>query len=216
MSTPARVRFAPSPTGKLHIGGARTALYNYLLAQQTSGQFVIRIEDTDRKRFVPGAEEEMLEALSWLGLKWDEGPDVGGPYGPYRQSERQDIYHEHAQQLIESGHAYNCFCTPERLATVRKAQQARKEPPRYDGLCRQLTAEEAYERKHAGESSVVRFKTPREGTTTAADLIRGDITVEKATLDDYILLKSDGLPVYHLAAMVDDHLMNITHVLRSF
>ncbi len=217
MSTepPARVRFAPSPTGRLHIGGARTALYDYLLARQTKGKFVLRIEDTDRKRFMPGAEEEIYEALSWLGMEWDEGPDVGGPHAPYRQSERVDIYLEHAEQLVESGHAYYCFCTPERLATVRKEQQANKEPPRYDGLCRRLSSEEARQRKHDGEASVVRFKTPQEGQTVGVDVIRGEITVENATLDDYIILKSDGLPTYHLAAMVDDHLMGITHVLRT-
>ena len=215
MTTPARVRFAPSPTGRLHIGGARTGLYNYLLARQTKGQFVLRIEDTDRKRFVPGAEEEIFEALSWLGMEWDEGPDVGGPYAPYRQSERKDIYFEHAEKLVASGHAYYCFCTPERLATVRKEQQARKEPPRYDGLCRKLNSEEAHERKRDGESHVIRFRTPREGNTIGVDVIRGDIAVENATLDDYILLKSDGLPTYHLAAMVDDHLMEITHVFRT-
>jgi len=213
--SPARVRFAPSPTGRLHIGGARTALYDYLLARQTKGEFVLRIEDTDRKRFVPGAEQEIYEALSWLGMDWDEGPDVGGPHAPYRQSERVDIYLEHAEQLVESGRAYYCFCTPERLATVRKEQQARKEPPRYDGLCRRLSAEEASQRKHDGEASVVRFKTPQEGQTTGVDVIRGEITVDNATLDDYIILKSDGLPTYHLAAMVDDHLMGITHVLRT-
>ena len=215
MNSPARVRFAPSPTGRLHIGGARTALYDYLLARQTGGQFVIRIEDTDRKRFVPGAEQEIYEALSWMGMEWDEGPDVGGPFGPYRQSERTDIYRSHAEQLVETDHAYYCFCTPERLATVRKEQQARKEPPRYDGLCRRLSPEEALERKDSGEGHVIRFKTPREGRTTAIDAVRGETTVDNATLDDYIILKSDGLPVYHLAAMVDDQLMEITHVLRT-
>ncbi len=215
MNSSARVRFAPSPTGRLHIGGARTALYDYLLARQTKGAFVIRIEDTDRKRYVPGAEDEIYEVLSWLGMEWDEGPDVGGPFAPYRQSERTDIYLAHAEQLVDSGHAYYCFCTAERLAAVRKEQQARKEAPRYDGLCRRLNIEEALSRKHAGEAQVIRFKTPRQGKTTGVDVIRGEITVENATLDDYILLKSDGLPVYHLAAMVDDHLMEITHVLRT-
>ncbi len=213
--SPARVRFAPSPTGRFHIGGARTALYNQLIARQTGGQFIIRIDDTDRKRFVPGAEAEMLESLSWLGLDWDEGPDRGGPDGPYRQSERMSLYQDHAQQLIESGAAYPCFCSPERLAQVRRDQQKRKQPPRYDGLCRRLPAEEAAARVASGEPYVVRFKTPTEGQTTAVDLLRGEITVDNQTLDDYILLKSDGLPVYHLAAMVDDHLMRITHVLRS-
>jgi glutamyl-tRNA synthetase len=215
MKTPARVRFAPSPTGRLHIGGARTALYDYLLARQTKGEFVLRIEDTDRKRYVPGAEEEIFQALSWLGMEWNEGPDLGGPHAPYRQSERVDIYLEHSEMLVESGHAYYCFCSPERLATVRKEQQARKEAPRYDGLCRRLSLEEARDRRQDGERYVVRFKTPREGKTASVDVIRGEITVENATLDDYIILKSDGLPTYHLAAMVDDHLMEITHVLRT-
>ncbi len=212
---PARVRFAPSPTGHFHIGGARTALYNYLLARQTGGQFILRIEDTDRKRFVPDSEEEMMESLRWLGLEWDEGPDMGGPYGPYRQSERQEIYHEHAKRLIDLGCAYYCFCTPERLSQVRQRQQKLKQPPRYDGLCRNLDPEEALARVEAGEKYVIRFKTPQEGSTTAIDLLRGPITVENSTLDDYILLKSNGLPVYHLAAMVDDHLMKITHVFRG-
>jgi glutamyl-tRNA synthetase len=215
MTTPARVRFAPSPTGRLHIGGARTALYDYLLARQTKGEFVLRIEDTDRKRFVSGAEEEIFQALSWLGMEWNEGPDIGGPYAPYRQSERRDIYLEHAEKLVSSDHAYYCFCTPERLATVRKEQQARKEAPRYDGLCRRLSSEEAHDRKHDGESYVVRFKTPRDGKTIGVDVIRGEITIDNATLDDYIILKSDGLPTYHLAAMVDDHLMRISHVFRT-
>ncbi|MEX0787553.1 MAG: glutamate--tRNA ligase [Anaerolineales bacterium] len=214
-TSPARSRFAPSPTGRLHIGGARTALYDFLLARQTQGQFLLRIEDTDRKRLVPGAEEEQREALEWLGLAWDEGPDVGGPVGPYRQSERTQIYHEHAQLLVRGGNAYACFCTPDRLAQVRQEQQKKKLPPRYDGRCRDLPAAEVHARLASGEGHVIRFRTPREGTTTAVDLLRGPITVENASLDDYILLKSDGLPVYHLAALVDDRLMGITHVLRS-
>lgn len=212
---PARVRFAPSPTGRPHIGGGRTALYDFLLARQTGGQFILRIEDTDRKRLVPGAEQELMEGLRWLGLEWDEGPDVGGPCGPYRQSERCQIYRHHAEELVRRGHAYYCFCSPERLAQVRQEQQRRKAPPRYDGLCRSLSVQQARARCDAGEPHVIRFRTPRQGTTTAVDLLRGPITVENANLDDYILLKSDGTPVYHLAAMVDDHLMAITHVLRS-
>lgn len=213
-SAPARVRFAPSPTGRFHIGSARTALYNFLIARQTGGQFILRIEDTDQKRTVEGAEQEVLDSLGWLGLSWDEGPDVGGPHAPYRQSERKAIYQEHAQDLIERGHAYYCFCTPARLAEVRKQQQQRKEPPHYDGLCRRLDPAEAAARA-AAESHVIRFKTPTEGTTTAVDRLRDPITVENHTIDDYVLVKSDGLPVYHLAAMVDDHLMGITHVLRG-
>jgi glutamyl-tRNA synthetase len=214
-STPVRVRFAPSPTGRFHIGGARTALYNYLLARQTKGQFILRIEDTDQKRYVPGAEKEIIDSLHWLGIEWDEGPDIGGPFQSYRQSERIEIYQQRAKELIELDHAYYCFCSSERLAEVRKNQQKRKEPPRYDGLCRRLDAAEAGDRVGQGESYVVRFKMPREGSTTAVDLIRGEITVENNTIDDYILLKSNGLPVYHLAAMVDDHLMEITHVFRG-
>ncbi len=214
-STPARVRFAPSPTGRFHIGGARTALYDFLLARQTGGQFILRIEDTDRKRFVPAAEKEIMDSLRWLGVEWDEGPDVGGPCGPYRQSERADIYKQHAHTLVDTGHAYFCFCSPQRLAQMRMDMQKQKLPPRYDGTCRKLDPAEALRRVQEGESHVVRFKTPREGTTTAVDLLRGPISVDNAALDDYILLKSDGLPVYHLAAMVDDHLMGITHVLRG-
>jgi glutamyl-tRNA synthetase len=212
---PVRVRFAPSPTGRFHIGGARTALYDYLLARQTGGQFILRIEDTDQKRFDPAAEAELIESLHWLGMEWDEGPDVGGPCGPYRQSERKESYQLHAEALIETGHAYRCFCSPERLAQMRQAQQQAKQPPRYDGLCRALDANEAAARAQHGESHVIRFKTPRSGSTTAVDRIRGPITVQNAELDDYILMKSNGLPVYHLAAMVDDRLMRITHVLRS-
>ncbi len=212
---PARVRFAPSPTGHMHLGSARTALYNYLLARQTGGQFILRIEDTDTKRYVPGAEEELMAGLRWLGLEWDEGPDKGGPYGPYRQSERKEIYQKYAQELIASDKAFCCFCTAEHLAKVREEQQKHKEPPHYDGTCRNLSAEEVKTRIANGEKYVIRFKTPKEGSTTVHDHLRGDITVENRTLDDTILVKSDGWALYHLAAMVDDHLMKITHVIRS-
>ncbi|HET7012172.1 MAG TPA: glutamate--tRNA ligase [Anaerolineales bacterium] len=214
-TAPARVRYAPSPTGRTHIGGVRTALYDFLLARQTGGQFILRIEDTDVKRLVPGAEAEIMESLRWLGLDWDEGPDVGGAAGPYRQSERAAIYQEHARRLVQLGAAYPCFCSPERLAQMRQEQQKRKEPPHYDGLCRRLAPSESQARIDRGEKHVIRFRSPEDGTTTAVDLLRGPITVENSTIDDYVLLKSDGLPVYHLAAMVDDHLMGITHVLRS-
>lgn len=214
-STPARVRFAPSPTGHLHLGGARTALYDYLLAKQTGGQFILRIEDTDRKRLVPGAEEEIMEGLRWLGLQWDEGPDIGGPYGPYRQSERKEIYQQYAKQLIETGHAFYCFCSPEHLEKVRTEQQKNKQIPHYDGTCRDMDPEEALRRVQAGEKHVIRFKAPRDGSITVKDTLRGEITVENRTIDDYILVKSDGLALYHLAAMVDDHLMKITHVIRG-
>jgi glutamyl-tRNA synthetase len=215
VTKPARVRFAPSPTGRFHIGSARTALYDYLYARKTNGQFILRLEDTDRKRFDPKSEAEYYESLRWLGLYWDEGPDIGGPFAPYRQSERMSIYQQYAQELIDRGHAYRCFCSPERLNQVRQEQQKRKEPPRYDGLCRNLSTSEAQSRLDAGEDSVIRFKTPKQGRTTCIDLLRDPIVVENSTVDDYILVKSSGMPVYHLAAMVDDYLMEITHVLRG-
>ncbi|HSF81478.1 MAG TPA: glutamate--tRNA ligase [Anaerolineales bacterium] len=213
--TPARVRFAPSPTGTTHLGSARTCLYNYLLARQTGGQFILRIEDTDRKRYVPGSEQELMASLRWLGLEWEEGPDIGGPHAPYVQSKRKEIYLQHALDLIQRGLAYYCFCSPQRLDKMRQEQQRRKELPIYDGTCRKLSPSEAAARVAAGESHVIRFKMPRDGSVTAHDRLRGDITVENRTLDDYIIVKSDGLALYHLAAMVDDHLMGITHVLRS-
>jgi glutamyl-tRNA synthetase len=212
---PARARFAPSPTGRTHLGSGRTALYDYLLARQTGGQFILRIEDTDRRRYHPQAEQELIDSLHWLGLEWDEGPDVGGPHAPYHQSQRKEIYLEYARKLIESGHAYFCFCTPERLEKVRQEQQKMKIPPRYDGTCRRLDPDEAARRVKAGERHVIRFKIPFEGATTAYDRLRGDITVENQNIDDYIIIKSDGWALYHLAAMVDDHLMEITHVIRG-
>lgn len=212
---PVRVRFAPSPTGHTHLGSGRTALFDYLLARQTGGQFILRIEDTDRKRYVEGAEQELMDSLRWLGLDWDEGPDVGGPYGPYRQSERKEIYQEHAQRLIDSGHAYYCFCTPEKLDQERQEAQKRKEMALYSGTCRNLDPQEAARRVAAGERHVIRFKMPKEGVTTVTDLLRGPITVENRNLDDSVLVKSDGFALYHLAAMVDDHLMKITHVIRG-
>lgn len=212
---PVRVRFAPSPTGRTHLGSGRTALYNYLIARQTGGQFILRIEDTDQKRYVPGAEEELMNSLRWLGLNWDEGPDIGGPHGPYRQSQRKEIYQEHARRLVETGHAYYCFCTPERLERVRQEQIKAKINAHYDGTCRRIDADEAARRVAAGERHVIRFKMPHEGSITVHDYLRGDITVENRALDDYVLVKSDGLALYHLAAMVDDHLMEISHVIRG-
>jgi glutamyl-tRNA synthetase len=206
---------APSPTGHFHLGSARTALYNYLLARKTGGQFILRIEDTDQKRFVEGTEEEIFDSLNWLGITPDEGPHVGGDYGPYRQTERREIYLEHAWILVEKGAAFPCFCTPEELAAIRQEQQQRKEKPRYSGKCRDLDPSEAARQIETGKNYVIRFKMPYEGATTAHDHLRGDIVTENRYLDDYVLLKSDGLPTYHLAAMVDDHLMGITHVLRS-
>lgn len=212
---PVRVRFAPSPTGRTHLGSGRTALYNYLIAQQTGGKFILRIEDTDRKRYNPQSEQELIDSLHWLGIYWDEGPDVGGPHAPYHQSQRKSIYLEYAQKLIENDHAYYCFCTAQRLARVRQEQMKRKESPHYDGTCRRLSPQEAKSRVAAGESHVIRFKTPQQGTITVRDNLRGEITVENSNIDDYIIVKSDGLALYHLAAMVDDHLMDITHVIRG-
>lgn len=212
---PARTRIAPSPTGHMHLGTARVALYDYLLAKQTGGQFILRIEDTDIKRTVPGAEQEIIDGLRWLGLEYDEGPDIGGKYGPYRQTERREIYQHHAKLLVEKGHAYPCFCTPERLEKVRQEQMRRKENPRYDGTCRVLNPDEAAKRIAKGEPHIIRFKVPQEGVTVAHDHLRGDIVTENKQLNDQVLLKSDGLPTYHLAAMVDDHEMRITHVLRG-
>lgn len=215
-SSPVRVRFAPSPTGRMHIGNARSALYPFLLARRTGGTFILRIEDTDQKRYDPNAERELIEGLRWLGLDYDEGPDIGGPNAPYRQTERRAIYHEYAWKLVEAGHAFPCFCTPERLAQVRQEQMAAKQNPRYDGHCRALDPDEARQRAQAGhEKFVIRFKMPKEGSITASDALRGPITTENAALDDSVLLKSDGLPTYHLAAMVDDHLMQVTHVIRG-
>jgi len=214
-SKPVRVRFAPSPTGRTHLGSGRTALYNYLLARQTGGQFILRIEDTDQKRYMPEAEAELIASLHWLGLDWDEGPDIGGPNAPYHQSERKAIYQQYAHQLVEQGQAYYCFCTPERLAKVRQMQQREKQPLLYDGTCRRIDPQEARRRVAAGEPHVIRFKMPREGVITMRDYLRGEISVENCLLDDYILVKSDGLALYHLAAMVDDYLMGITHVIRG-
>ncbi|HBY06294.1 MAG TPA: glutamate--tRNA ligase [Chloroflexi bacterium] len=208
---PVRVRFAPSPTGRTHLGSGRTALYNYLLARQTGGKFILRIEDTDQKRYVPGAEEELMDSLHWLGLEWDEGPDVGGSFGPYRQTERRDSYQKYAQQLIDSGSAYYCFCSQsEDVQEVKRSRKHRDECP-----YREMPAEDTRARIVAGDPYVIRFKMPAVGTVTAVDALRGPITVDNSTLDDTILVKSDGLPVYHLAVVVDDHLMEITHVFRT-
>ncbi len=216
-----RVRFPPSPTGEPHVGNLRTALFNWLFARHHGGTFVLRIEDTDRERLVPGAVEAIMDALLWLRLEWDEGPDPRdpsrdvGPYGPYVQSRRLDIYQREAQRLVEAGHAYHCYCSPERLERVRREQMARREPPRYDRRCRDLTEGERREMESQGIRPVVRFRTPLTGETTFRDLVRGEITVRNDTLDDFVLLKSDGYPVYHLASVVDDHYMRISHVLRG-
>ena len=213
---PARTRIAPSPTGRFHVANARNALFAYMVARQTGGQFILRFEDTDQKRFVPGSEEEIIRSLEWLGLIPDESPVHGGQVGPYRQTERRESYQHYAGLLVETGNDYPCFCTPERLDQMRKEQEAQKvDRIRYDGLCRRLDAQEAARRVAAGERHVIRFKMPYDGTTVAHDHVRGDIVTDNKYLDDYVLLKSDGLPTYHLGAIVDDHEMKITHVIRS-
>ncbi|MBW2734214.1 MAG: glutamate--tRNA ligase [Deltaproteobacteria bacterium] len=211
-----RVRIAPSPTGDPHVGTAYVALFNYAFARRHGGKFILRIEDTDRARSTTASEEAIIRALRWLGLDWDEGPDKGGPHGPYRQSERGTIYREHAEMLIERGHAYRCFCTPERLAELRGEQQkAKASKMGYDGKCRSLSPEEADERGRGGESFTVRLKMPQEGETVLLDGLRGEIRIPNEQSDDQVLLKSDGMPTYHLANVVDDHLMGISHVIRA-
>jgi glutamyl-tRNA synthetase len=202
-----RVRYAPSPTGALHLGGARTALFNFLFARQKGGQFLLRIEDTDRARLKPGSQEQIEEGLRWLGMTWDEIPLV--------QSERKPIYQQAANQLLESGSAYRCFCTPERLEQMRAEQRARHEPERYDRRCRAIPREESDRRAAAGERFVVRQAMPTEGTTTLQDLVMGTVSFRNDTLDDHVLLKSDGFPTYHLAFAVDDHAMRISHIIRG-
>jgi glutamyl-tRNA synthetase len=216
MSTkPVRVRIAPSPTGDPHVGTAYIALFNYVFAKKHGGQFILRIEDTDRARSTRESEEAILRALRWLGLSWDEGPDVGGPHGPYRQSERVQIYAEHARILVERGHAYPCFCTEARLAALREQQRAEKKSGGYDGLCRAIAPAEAAARVAAGEQHVVRLAMPKEGEIVVKDGLRGEVRFDYAGVDDQVLLKSDGFPTYHLANVVDDHLMGITHVIRA-
>jgi glutamyl-tRNA synthetase len=213
---PVRVRVAPSPTGDPHVGTAYIALFDYVFARKHGGQFVLRIEDTDQTRSRADSERMILEALRWVGLEWDEGPDVGGPYGPYRQSERKPIYREQAEVLIASGKAYRCFCTAERLAELRDKQRAEKQKTTgYDGLCRDLDPAEARRRADAGEAHVVRLITPGQGVTRFVDRLRGEVEFPNEQLDDQVLLKSDGFPTYHLASVVDDHLMKISHVIRA-
>jgi len=210
-----RVRFAPSPTGPLHLGGVRTALYNYLFAKSQGGDFILRIEDTDRNRYTEGSEQMIFDALKWLDLDYAEGPDVGGDYGPYRQSERFDLYGKYAKELVEKGGAYYCFCDQERLENLRERQKAMGLPPGYDGHCRSLTKEEIEEKLKAGVPYVIRLKMPYEGETVIHDRLRGDVVFENSKIDDQVLLKADGYPTYHLANIVDDHLMGITHVIRA-
>jgi len=210
-----RTRFAPSPTGYMHIGNLRTALYTYLIAKKNKGDFILRIEDTDRERYVDGAIDVIYDTLKKAGLKWDEGPDIGGPVGPYIQSERMGMFKEYALKLVESGDAYYCFCDKERLEEVRKIQEASHIAPMYDRHCRNLSEEEIQEKLKSGVPYVIRQKMPLEGTTTFHDEIYGDITVENNTLDDQILIKTDGMPTYNFANVVDDHTMGITHVVRG-
>lgn len=210
-----RVRIAPSPTGDPHVGTAYIALMNLIYARQRQGQFVLRIEDTDRSRFVAASEQMIFEALRWLGLDWDEGPDVGGPYGPYRQSERTPLYRAQVDELLAAGRAYRCFCTPERLEEMRRLQSSQKLPPRYDRRCRGLGAGEVQAQIAAGVPFVVRLAVPETGATTFRDELRGEITFDHANVDDQVLLKSDGYPTYHLANVVDDHEMRISDVMRA-
>jgi len=215
MSEKIRVRFAPSPTGYLHVGGARSALFNYLFARRHGGDFLLRIEDTDRSRFVEGALAEIYDSLRWLGLDWDEGPGKDGGCGPYVQSERLHIYKERAAQLLQSGHAYRCFCTSERLAEVRAEQEKAGGATGYDRRCRDLSPEEVERNLAAGASHVVRLKIPLGRTVVFNDLIRGQIEYQSDVLDDLVLMKADGFPTYHMANVVDDREMRITHVLRG-
>jgi glutamyl-tRNA synthetase len=210
-----RTRVAPSPTGDPHVGTAYVALLNYAFARKHGGRFLLRIEDTDQARSTRESEATILEALRWTGLTWDEGPDVGGPHAPYRQSERSDIYRRYADELLANGHAFRCFCTPERLDAMRASQRAAGIPQHYDGHCTNLPPEESAARAERGETFVVRMKVPSHGACIVNDLARGPIPFEYATVDMQVLLKSDGLPTYHLANVVDDHLMEITHVIRG-
>lgn len=217
-----RLRFAPSPTGYLHIGSLRTALYNYLFAQQKKGKFILRIEDTDQTRLVEDSVENLIQSLEWSGIKYDEGVFIEegkivqkGEYGPYIQSERLEIYKKYVDQLVDSGHAYNCFCTRERLESLRDEQKTKGLVPKYDGLCRSISKEEAKERIANGEEHVVRLKLPKNKDIKFHDIVRGDITINSDDTDDQVLLKSDGFPTYHMAVVVDDHLMKITHIVRG-
>lgn len=217
MSSPTkpRVRFAPSPTGYLHVGGARTAIFNWLFAKHVGGDFLLRIEDTDQARYDEKAFHELIADLKWLGLDWDEGPEVGGPHAPYFQSQRLPLYHEHAQILVTGGHAYPCFCTSERLDGLREQQKLNNLPTSYDRLCRSIPTDVAKQRVDAGEKHTIRLKVPFHGNTVFKDFLRGTIDYQNRILDDMVLMKTDGFPTYHLANVVDDHFMQITHVLRG-
>ena len=215
MTKVVRTRVAPSPTGDPHVGTAYIALFNMCFARQHGGQFILRIEDTDQVRSSRESEQQIFDALRWLGIEWDEGPDVGGPHGPYRQSERSEIYQKYADELVEKGHAFHCFCSPERLDEVRAEQMANKQTPRYDGHCAHLDPAAAKARVAAGESHVIRMRVPGEGVCVVKDMLRGDVEIGWDRMDEQVLMKADGLPTYFLANVVDDHLMGITHVLRG-
>lgn len=210
-----KTRIAPSPTGDPHVGTAYIALFNYCFARKNGGKFILRIEDTDRTRSAPEYEQAIMDALGWLGIQWDEGPDVGGPCGPYRQSERKEIYQQHAQMLLDNGSAYRCFCTADRLEQMRQSRLGVSKTTGYDGQCRSLSQAEIDENLKNGVPYVIRLKMPTEGDTIMTDRLRGEIRYPNDQLDDQILLKSDGFPTYHLANVVDDHLMGITHVIRA-
>jgi nondiscriminating glutamyl-tRNA synthetase len=213
--TKMRVRFAPSPTGHLHVGNARTALFNWLMARGGGGTFILRIEDTDVERSTRESEAAILDDLRWLGLQWDEGPDVGGPKGPYRQSERMDLYRTYAERLIADGHAYRCFCPAEKLEKDRQVALAAGLPPKYSGACRTIPAADARARVDAGEAAVVRFRVPADRTVTFRDLVRGDVSFHTSVIGDPVLVRSDGMPAYNFAVVVDDALMDVTHVVRG-
>ncbi len=210
-----RVRFAPSPTGYLHVGGARTALFNYLFARSQGGTFVLRIEDTDAARSTEESVAAILDSMRWLGMSWDEGPGVGGPHAPYFQAQRRALYAEHAERLLAAGKAYRCYCTPEELEQRREAQAARGEAPRYDGRCRDLSPDERAAREREGRAAAIRFRLDEAGETAWDDVVRGHVSFRNELLDDFVIVRSDGLPTYNFACVVDDTDMRITHVIRG-
>lgn len=210
-----RVRFAPSPTGPFHIGGARSALFNYLFARKHGGQVILRIEDTDRERSSKESEQDIMNSLKWLGINWDEGPDIGGQFGPYRQMERLEIYQKYVQQLFDKGLAYYCYCTEEELEAERQEQMAKGEMIRYTGKCRSLTSEDCRRLEEEGRKAVVRFRVPDDETIYVNDLVRGEVSFESSGMGDFVIIKSDGIPTYNFAVVVDDHEMGITHVIRA-
>jgi nondiscriminating glutamyl-tRNA synthetase len=215
MSSEVRVRYAPSPTGHLHIGNARTALFNYLFARNQNGKFIIRIEDTDQKRNIEGGEESQLRYLKWLGIEWDESIDVGGEYGPYRQSERTEIYQKYTEELLEKGLAYHCYCTSEELEKEREEQQANSQMPRYSGKCRNLTAEQRAELEAEGREPSIRFRVPSNTEIKWNDIVKDEVSFESEGIGDFVIVKKDGTPTYNYAVAIDDHLMEMTHVLRG-